>query len=174
MTAGDAIATLLSNEWQPQVPGRDNIPDTVASPEKGTGVLIVQNNQNLRERTNTHDIVHVQHVDKAIQDKGSNSEKVVDTVQIDVVLSDRDTDGDSVRESAVDRLVGTRNQGNEGPSLGGIAGEIKRILNGIRKGFKEWDVSSHSVDQLQLLNTNARATFTLELEIIERNVEQPL
>jgi hypothetical protein len=175
MTAAEAIATYLSDEWETDVPGRHTpIPDVVADQESGTGVLIRENMSTIRDKLNTHDVVNVQHVDRSIQERGSKSEKVVDQVQIDVRMADRDVDGDGIRESATDRAWGTRDANNDRPELGGVAGEVKRLLNDIRKGFKEYDKAPHGIDRLELRNTDARITFTVELTIIERDVQQPL
>lgn len=174
MTAGDALATKLENDWTTNFSGRTTaVPDVVSDEESGTGVLIVKNLDNLRHRLSTHDVINVQFVDRTIQDSGSKSEKVIDTVQITIRIAERDIDGDDLREGVEKRMLGERDSSNESDTLGGLAGEVKRQLNNIRKGFKEWSKTSHTIDVMDIQNTDARVVFTVELEIIERDVQTP-
>lgn len=174
MTAAEATQTLLKDEWEPSVPGRADVPTVVENAEDGPGVLISRSNNQVRTRLNVHDHIEVEFVGRTVEDTGSQSERVTDTVQITIRISDRDTDGDELREGTEARMFGTRDANNDGPTLGGLAGEVKRILNGIRKGFEEWDYSTHTIDEMWLRNTDARAVFTLELIIVERDVQQPI
>lgn len=175
MTAADAIDTLLTDEWTPSIPGRTTaVPDIVEDAEDGTGVLIVRNQEDLRRRLSTHDVIKVKHIDHQIEDKGRNSERVVDTVSITIRIAARDIDDDGLREGVETRMLGERDGANEADTLGGLKGEVKRILNGIRLGYKEWDKSSHTVDDQTIESSDARVVFTLELVIIERNIQQPI
>lgn len=181
MTAADALARVLRDNWSTTTAGRDTaVPDVVrdsssdpsTDPDDGTGVLIFTTNAKLRERTSTHDIVHVKYVNQETPDSGRKAEQVVDLVHVEIRISDRDIDDDGLREAVAPRMVGSRNADNEREDYGGLRGEVRRVLDAnVRYGFKEWDKAPYSVDLLDIQNTDARCVIAVELTVIEQNVK---
>lgn len=171
----NGIKTLLEDEWEPAIPGRTtDVPDIVASTDDGTGVIVLQDDSSVRERLSTHDVINVQNVDNAYIMRGKDSEEIVDTVQIDIRISDRDIDADGLRESVRARMLGERDAANDADTLGGLRGEVRRILNGITKGWQEYDEVDYDSTIQYIRNTDARVTFTVEPRIIEQDRPRPL
>lgn len=177
-----AVQTRIHDEWTTNFAGRDTaVPDLVrdgsnnpsTDPSDGKGVLILVNDENLRERTSTHDIIQCQLVDKNIRMRGKDSEEVVDVVQIDIRISARDTTGDNVRDGVRARMLGERDANNAGDTLGGLAGEVRRILNNMTKGWEEYDEVDYDAEIQYIRNSDARMSFTAELRIIEQDRQRP-
>lgn len=137
-----------------------------------------------------------------ITDRGFKEVNEVETVQIDIELADRTdhTTATDARLDADERLLGRRTySATSGGTLGttsgltlgddggtttgtvndplpsdyrGILGEVRYILETVRRGYKEWDTVSHTLGDLQIFNSTADASVTVELERIARNTVQ--
>jgi hypothetical protein len=137
-----------------------------------------------------------------ITDRGFKEVNEVETVQIDIELADRTDHATATdaRLDADERLLGRRTYtATSGGTLGttsgftlgddggatagvvndplpsdyrGILGEVRYILETVRRGYKEWDTVSHTLGNLQVFNSTADASVTVELERIARNTVQ--
>jgi hypothetical protein len=76
--------------------------------------------------------------------------------------------------SARERMVGDRDDlsTGTGSAYSGILGEVKYILETVRRDLAEWDTVSYDMVNLYLGNSNANASFSVELEQIARNTVQ--
>lgn len=174
MTAGETVRRLIQNNWQPYVPGRhQTLPEMRSDPDKGSGVIVVKNLDNLRERLQVHDVFQVRHTDRSYTDKGFDEEGVIDEVQIDIRAANRDTTGDGIRNDSEIRALGVLGEDGEPEDLGGLEGETKRILNGVRRGHKQYDKVTYDILGINIFNTDVRIVIQVELEIIARNVQTP-
>jgi hypothetical protein len=149
-------------------------------PDLNRGVLVVRDRQRQGVDRALHDILHVYQPSAAsptITDRGFKEVNEVETVQIDIELADR-TDHATASDARLDadeRLVGRRTYtatSGEGEDYRGILGEVRYILETVRRGYEEWDTVSHTLGDLQILNSTADASVTVELERIARNTVQ--
>jgi hypothetical protein len=185
-TAPQRLIEFIETNWQATRAGRGDVPDTInyqtggEDPRLNEGVLVLRDRENVHIDHGKHDLIHVYHPDATapiITDRGYKEVNEVETVQIDIELTDR-TDhtlaaGDQ-RLSAKDRMVGDRDDlaSAEDPPYPGIAGETQYLLETIRRGLDEWDKVSHTYGQYYLGNSNADVSFDVELERIARNTVQ--
>jgi len=173
-----AVIQLLKDEWQPVRAGRADIPDVVrdanggpsSDPADGNGVLILRDRQDVRFQTSRHDLIHVYHPEgntPEVSDRGYDEQRIVETVQIDISVTDRtdhDTDPAS-RLIARERMVGSRDDlaSTTDPPYPGISGEVQYILESVRRGLDEWDRVNYSPVKYTLGNSNADVSWNVDL-----------
>lgn len=185
-TGPQALVPFIESNWQASRTGRGDIPDTIdyhtggENPDLESGVLVLRDRSEVGIDFGKHDLIHVYHPEASapvITDQGYKEVNEVETVQIDISLTDR-TDhalpAGQQRLSAKDRMIGDRDDLADAadPPYPGIAGEVKYLLETIRRGFKEWDTVSHTPAQWTLGNSNADVSYSVELERIARNTVQ--
>jgi len=169
-----ALQDLFETEWQATRAGREDVPPIVSGdPKLNNGVLVSKNREVSRVDKARHDLIHCYHPETAgltITDRGYSEQNVVETVQIDISLTDRtDQSGaEPERLGARTRMIGDR---DENPTVGeppypGIFGEVKYILETVRRGTDEYDTVSHDVVRSVLGNSNADISLNVELERI--------
>ena len=122
----DFLAYVLENRWQEDVPGRMQ---SVPEPK----IVIATSEDETRVNTAVNDVIFVR--DGGAQTReprsaGYMAERVETPVAVDI----RTAEGR-------DRFVGIRDDNNEAESYGGLYGETKRILETIRKGEAEYDLT---------------------------------
>lgn len=194
-TGPQALAKYLRQNWQPTRVGRNDVPDVIrdsnSDPIRVTGprdideasgpgeVLIVNDRDVIANRQAVFDLVHCYHPQAAapdITDRGYKEVNEVETVQIDIEVTDRSDPDTGERLFARERLVGDREAagfpGDESPPYPGIMGEVKQILETGRRGLEEWDVARMDVVNLFLGNSNASISWSVGLEHIARNTVQ--
>lgn len=173
-TGPQALVETLAEFWQPNRSGRPSIPPATteyrSSPDT---VFITHDRSEVANTQSVHDLVHCYHPQTTgiqFTDKGSREQGAIETVQIDIDIADRTDSTTGERLSAATRLVGDRSDPDfattleEGP-YPGIMGEVKYILESdTRTGFEEYDVARHDIVNLQLNNSNALASFSVDLE----------
>ena len=177
-TAPQRLVDLLRNEWQPTRTGRGDIPDVVrdsggnpsSDPTDGTGVLVLRDRENVRFDTARHDLIHVYHPEgntPEINDRGYDEQRIVETVQIDISITDRTdhTTDPATRLVARDRMVGDRDDlaSTTDPPYPGISGEVQYILETVRRGLDEWDRVNYSPIDYNLGNSNADVAWNVDL-----------
>lgn len=176
-TGSQALVNYLASNWQASRTGRGDIPTstTVHRSTPGT-VFITQDRDEVAVEKSVHDLVHCYHPEADgidVRDAGSQEQGTTEAVRIDVEVSDRTHPDTGERVYANAALVGDRDDANfpsnREPPYPGIAGEVKYLLEDVRKGFEEWDRVSHDVRLVHMGNSNARAHFHVELEIIAEN-----
>lgn len=185
-TGPQRLIDLFETEWQAARTGRADIPSVIEyntgteDPDLNNGVLVVRDRGEVGIDLARHDVIHCYHPEAnppASTDQGYKEERLVETVQVDVELTDR-TDhslaASDSRLSATERMVGLRGDvaAFDEPPYPGILGEVKYILETVRRGLDEWDTVSHDFVNLYLGNSNADAAVSVELEQIARNTVQ--
>lgn len=174
MTAGETFRNLIRDNWEPFAPGRrHSLPELRVDPDTGSGVIVQKNLDDLRNRLQVHDVIQVRHLGRSYTDKGFDEEGVTDELQVDIRAADRDTDGDGVRDDSETRVLGALDRDDEPSVLGGLEGEVKRILNTVRRGHKHYDKVTHDVLDIDIQNTDVRVVMQIEAEVIARNVQTP-
>jgi len=181
-TGSQALVELFATEWQASRPERADIPQIVGDPdlidasiadyEQNKGVLVTEDRQETYQHQAAHDLIHCYHpegVPPDKTDKGFNEVGTVETVQVDIECGDRTINGQ--RSSARYRLVGDRRD-SANQEYSGIAGEVLRILETVRRDYEEWEKVAVDPVALILNNSNARMSLNVELEIIGRNTVQ--
>jgi hypothetical protein len=203
-TGPQRLIDLIESEWQVSRTGRADVPPVIEfqtgteNPDLNRGVLVLRDREDVAYDTAKHDLIHCYHPEAnppIVEDNGYKEQRVVETVQIDIELTDR-TDHSrpqgQQRLSARERMVGLREDtggssgftlgGPDGATLGtenggtlgsgpdalpeypGINGEVKYILETVRRGLAEWDKVSHNYVNMYLGNSNANASIVVELE----------
>jgi hypothetical protein len=183
-TGPQALLTLFEDNWQATRAGRGDIPpmyDTQQDFELQKNVVVpLRDREESGINLDIHDILHCYHPEgnpPTSTDNGYKEERLVETVQVDVVLTDR-TDhslpAGEQRLSARERMVGDRDDlgTGEGSEYSGILGEVRYILETVRRDLAEWDTVGTDMVNLYLGNSNANASFVVELEHIARNTVQ--
>jgi len=178
----DELVRLIEEEYQATRSGRGDLPPIIRQqtqdedPRLNSGVLVVRDRNKKGIDRGRHDVVHAYQPDgdpPVSTDRGFKEERLVESVQIDIDLNDRNTPGE-VRSNANERMIGDLDDvavfGD--PPYPGLAGEVKQILESVRRGFSIWDTVSHDFAAYTLGNSNARVSFTVELERIARNTVQ--
>lgn len=174
-TGPQALVDHLQTNWQASRSGRNDIPSAVTSPESEFGVLITHDRQRVANQHGVHDLVHCYHPQAGftITDNGYNEKNVVETVQIDIEVSDRTDPESGERLLARNRMVGDRDStgfpSSEEPPYPGVFGEVMLLLEGVRRDFEEWDVARSDVVNMHLGNSNASISYSVDLEHIAAN-----
>jgi hypothetical protein len=176
-TGPEALVRLLETNWQESRTGRDDVPPIIQhttgsdDPKLENGVYPLRNREESGVNLGRHDVIHCYHPEAgpfAIQDTGYAEQNVVETIQIDIELTDRTDQTTDTRLSARDRMVSERGSLADlaEPPYPGILGEVKYVLETVRRGFDEYDTVSHNIINHYLGNSNANASFSVELERI--------
>ena len=177
-TGPERLVELFQTEWHPTRAGRDDIPDVVrdesgdpsSDPTDGDGVLILRNTEDVRVQFSRHDLIHCYHPEgnsPEITDRGYDEQRTVETVQVDISITDRtDHSTDPAdRLLARERMVGDRDAlaSTTDPPYPGIAGEVQYILESVRRGLDEWDRVDYEPIDFSLGNSNADVRWTVDL-----------
>jgi hypothetical protein len=183
-TGPQRMVQLFTDEWQATRPGRADVPpmyDPGVDYELQKNVVVpLRDREESGINRDVHDIIHVYHPEAnppTATDNGYREERLVETVQVDVSLTDR-TDHSlapgNQRLSARKRMVGDRDDlsTGTGSEYSGILGEVKYILETVRRDLAEWDTVRYDLVNLYLGNSNANVSFSVELEQIARNTVQ--
>lgn len=177
-TAPQRLLTLFETEWEATRAGRGDVPpmyDPDTPVNQQTDVVVpVRDRQTTPAKRGIHDILHIYHPEAnppASTDRGFKEENLVESVQIDVELTDRTDQSTGERLSAEERMVGRRGDlaAFDAPPYPGVLGEVKYVLEGVRRGLDEWDRVSHDFQNLYLGNSNADVAVSVELEQIAKN-----
>ena len=179
-TGGDALVSLLRDNWHQSRVGRDDVPQIIGQsddPRTTTGVYPLADRDDKRVDLSQHDLVHC-YVPSgnpgSTEDTGFDEQRITEVVQIDISVTDR-TDhsrpaGDQ-RLGAKQRMVGDRGSvatlGD--PPYPGILGEVQYILEKFRRGFDQYDTVSYDPIRVLLNNSNADVSLNVELEQIASN-----
>lgn len=185
-TGTQRILELLEDEWTETRPGRADVPPIIKhvtgseDPTLNSGVFALRDRENSKIDQAKHDIIHCYHPEgnpPQIEDNGFKETREIETVQVDILLTDRNDfsqpAGDQ-RLGARERMVGDRDDQTtgDGAEYGGILGEVKYILETVRRGLAEWDRVNYDLVNLYLGNSNANASVSVELEQPARNTVQ--
>ena len=177
-TGPESLVSLLTESWAQSRTGRDDVPpmyDPNQSIDTQKNVVVPLRN---RERSGVdrgiHDILHCYHPEGGpftVTDAGFKEQNVVETVQIDIELTDRTNHDTGERLFAEDRMVSERGSlaDLDEPPYPGILGETKYILESVRRGLDEYDKVSHEIVNTYLGNSNANVSFSVELERLAAN-----
>lgn len=189
-TAPQALVTLLLDNWDPDRTGRPDVPDVIrdsnsnpsndpADADAPGHVLIVRDREIVANNQGIHDLIHCYHPQAGgltFTDNGYKEQNVVETVQIDIEVTDRTDPATGERTYARDRLVGDRGDPafptDETAPYPGIAGEVKYILETVRRGLEEWDVVGADMVNMYLGNSDASISYSVDLEHIAANTVQ--
>lgn len=175
------LVELFEDNWAASRTGRGDVPEIIKQQTQGedfraeSGVLALKNRSQAGVDRGKHDIIHCYQPEAnppASTDNGYKEERLIETVQVDIDLVDRTENGERLAANA--RMIGEAADIanlNE-PPYPGIAGEVKQILEGVRRGFSIWDTVSHDYVNHYLGNSNATVSITVELEQIARNTVQ--
>jgi hypothetical protein len=185
-TGPQRLLELFEDKWQATRTGRGDIPDIIKRKTQGedetlnSGVVAYRDREKVGIDHARHDTIHCYHPEAnppTSEDRGFKEEQLVETVQVDVSVTDR-TDhsrpAGEQRLAAKERMVGDRGylSSFDMPPYPGIMGEVKYILEGVRRGLDEWDTVSHDFVNVYLGNSNADVSVSVELEQIARNTVQ--
>ena len=194
-TGPQRLVRLLENKWQASRDGRADVPPmydpgTPINQQKNVVVPLRDREQSGVNR-NIHDVIHCYHPEANppdMTDNGYREVREVETVQLDIDLTDRsvhDNPQGETRSSARERMTGLREYGNnqafpmtfdvtfqQTPSemrYRGVQGEVLYILETVRRGLSEWDRVNISPVNQYLGNSNATVSYNVELIQIARN-----
>ena len=180
-TGPQRLQTLFEDNWQASRTGRADIPDVITGdPKRNRGVVVFRDRESVDVDHAKHDLIHCYHPEAnppSIQDQGYKEQRIVETVQVDIDLTDR-TDqtlpAGQQRLSAKKRMVGLRGDlaNLDEPPYGGIAGEVKYILESNRRGLAEWDRVNYDYLNTYLGNSNATISLNVELVRLAANTVQ--
>lgn len=176
-TGPQAVKNHLEANWQATRTGRPDVPDVVSNPETDFGVHVVMDREKVAEHHGVHDLVHCYHPEASalsFQDRGYNEKNTVEEVQVDIEVTDRTDQDSGERLYARERMVGDRGDAafpdsEESGPYPGVLGEAVYVLEAVRRGFEEWDVSRVDVLSLYLGNSDASASLSVELEHLASN-----
>jgi len=177
-TGPQALLEVLRDGWQASRTGRPDVPPLVPKGDERTenGVLLVRDRSDVRVQQDRHDLIHVYQPEAspgAITDTGFDEQRVVETVQIDISVTDR-TDSVGERTLARTRIVGDRDgvADTSEPPYPGIYGEVIYILEEVRRGFDEYDTVDYEPIRTMLNNSSADVSLSVDLEQIATNTVQ--
>jgi len=183
-TGPDRLVDLLRSNWRPTRVGRRDIPDVVrddsgtptGDPTAGDGVLILRNREEVQVRHSRHDLIHCYHPSGSaptFTDRGFDEQRVAETVQIDIEVADRTDQSTTPPERllARDRMIGERDSvvSLSEPPYGGIAGEVRYLLETVRRGIDEWDRVETTPVGMTLENSNATVRYQVTLTELASN-----
>lgn len=177
-TGPERLVRLFEETWQATRTGRADVPpmyDPNTDVELQKNVVVpLRNREDSGVDRAKHDIIHCYHPEANapdITDNGFDEVNELETVQVDIALTDRTDQATGERLSARDRMVGDRDSlaSTTDPPYGGISGEVQYILETVRRGLDEWEKVSASPVDYYLGNSNADVSWSVELEIIARN-----
>jgi len=182
-TSPQALVELFEKNWEPSRVGRGDIPDIIKhktgtdDPDVNRGALAVRDRDRVFVDTAKHDQIHCYIPDAnppQVSDTGHSEENRIEFAQVDIDITTRPDPDDSSRQLSVDRMYGLRGDISDTgePPDGGLAGEVKYILETARRGLGEWDVVSADLLHWHIGNSKARVSYSVELEEIARNTVQ--
>lgn len=125
MTNRRAIKNLLDTRWTADIPGRER---SVPKP-----ALIVSGGEKTHSLSNSN-VIYIKdggNTDRDPNTIGWDHEVVVDRINLDI----RTSDANGGREAMSGVLV----DGINSESYGGLTGEVKRIIDEVRRGVGPWD-----------------------------------
>jgi hypothetical protein len=118
----------------------------------------------------SYDLIHCYHPEgnsPEITDRGFDEQRIVETVQVDISVTDRTdhTTDPSTRLLARERMVGDRDDlaSTSDPPYPGISGEVQYILESYRRGLDEWDRVNYTPVNVFLGNSNADISINVDL-----------
>lgn len=176
------LVELIEDTYQATRSGRGDLPPIIKQQTEGadlrtnSGVVALRDRNQKGVDRGRHDTIHCYQPDAnppISEDRGYSEEQLLETVQLDIDLADRTTP-QGVRSRANERMIGDLDDlaALEDPPYPGLAGEVKQILEGVRRGYSVWDTVSHTWTAFRLGNSAARVSFTVELEQIARDTVQ--
>lgn len=183
-TGPQALVTHLQDNWQTSRTGRNDVPDVVrdgngdpsSDPADGRGVLILHDREEVELNHAVHDEIHVYHPQAEgldFEDRGFDEKNVLESVQIDIEITDRTDESTGERLFARERMVGDRDAAgfptDQSAPYPGLLGEVVYLLETIRRDFEEWDVTRMQPVNVILENSNATVSLDVELEHISAN-----
>lgn len=184
-TGPQRLAEFLEDNWQATRAGRGDVPPAIQhqtggeDPALNDGVLVVRDRERVSVDNGKHDLIHVYHPEAAPpteEDNGYKEKRVVETVQVDIELTDRTDQSQDPPErlSAEKRMVGRRGDlaATDEPPYPGIWGEVRYLLETARRGLDEWDTVRQSPVNVFLGHANANVSINVELEQIATNTVQ--
>jgi len=193
-TAPARVVDLLQSEWQVSRVGRGDVPDVVrdsngdpssdpqdtdVNADPAERVLILHDREEVSVNHAVNDEIHVYQPDAdppVRTDRGFKEQRISETVQIDIVLTDYtdNTVSPPERLSARARMVGDRGDlaSFSDPPYGGIAGEVQYILETVRRGLDEWDRVDFDYAGWTLKNSDATVRVRAELTQLAANTVQ--
>jgi len=183
-TAPERLVEYIENNWQASRTGRGDVPAVILyntgseDPDLNRGVLVLRDREEVAVDFGKHDLIHVYHPEgnpPIEEDNGYSEKRVVEQVQIDIALSDRpDPNDNSAQLYAKDRMRGDRDDlaDTDSAPYPGIWGEVRYILETIRRGLDEWDTVSQYAISVTLKKSNADVSLNVELEQIATDTVQ--
>jgi len=178
-TGPQALLEVLRDGWQASRTGRPDVPPLVPKGDERTenGVLLVRDRSDVRVQQDRHDLIHVYQPEAspgAITDTGFDSQREVETVQIDIEVTDRNDDVGN-RTLARTRMFGDIND----PALAelgkppyiGISGEVQYILETVRRGVERYPYDKITYDEIKnkTLNSSSTVKYTVDLIQLAKN-----
>lgn len=188
-TGPQAVVDILQTNWQVTRSGRPDVPDLVrdgsnnpssdpADADEPGRILILRNREEVSLNHAVFDVIHCYQPegDPGVwTDNGYKEENVVQGIQVDIDLTDRTDPDTGERITARERMIGNRDTpsfAGEDPPYPGILGEVKYILETVRRGYEEYDKVSVTPISATLKNSDATVRLDVELEIIAKNTVQ--
>jgi hypothetical protein len=181
-TGPQSLVQQLADHWTVTRSGRPDVPDATTQQRSEAGTVLLTNDRDVvANNQGVHDLVHCYHPQAtgiSMQDKGFDEQGATETVQIDIETTNRPDPDTGERLDARTRMVGDRSDPDfstaisEGP-YPGILGEVLYVLEAhTRLGFAEYDVARKEVINLQLYNSEASASVSVDLEWISVNTAE--
>jgi len=183
-TAPQRLIDYIESNWQETRTGRGDVPPIIKhntgsdDPDLNSGVVVFRDREEVAVDNGKHDLIHIYHPEgnpPIEEDTGYAEKRVVEQVQVDIALTDRPDPNDAAnRLSAKARMTGSRSDmpNTDEPPYPGIWGEVRYILETIRRGLDEWDTVSEDAINVNLGNSNADVSINVELEQIATNTVQ--
>jgi len=182
-TGSQALVSLIADNWQTTRTGRVDVPAITETYRSNPGtVFVTHDREKVADDHAVHDLIHCYHPQASpldVQDNGYKEQNVLESVQIDIVATDRPDPNTGERLSAAENLVGKREDevtvrnaagiGLDEPPYPGIFGEVKYLLEEVRRGHAEYDVVEHTVVNLFLGNSDANISLDVGLERVAAN-----
>lgn len=183
-TGPQALSDYLLDNWQQSRTGRNDVPDVIRDsngdrsrePGDGRGVLMYYDRQQPNYNAAVHDLIHCYHPEGTglnAEDAGHKEQRVTETVQIDIDITDRTDPDDNSRWFARERMVGDRDDAgfptDESPPYPGILGEVFYLLEDTRRNFEEWDVARIQPLTVLLKHSDASVSLDVQLEHLAKN-----
>jgi len=179
--AAQELRDYLADNWQATRPDRPDIPEATTDHRSQRGTVFITNDRSqVNINKGVHDLVHIYHqgtdpVD--VEDRGFKEQNVKEHLQIDMEAADWSDPDTGQRSKGRYRLtvdiddpdfVKTTSK----PNYPGELGEMKYLLESVRLGLNEWDVTDHTVVELEHLNSLSFAKIIVTLEHISANTNQ--
>jgi hypothetical protein len=183
-TGPERLVQLFEDTWQATRTGRGDVPpmyDPNTDMNLQTDVVVpLRNREESGVDRGIHDILHFYHPEgnpPDVTDNGYREVREVETVQLDIELTDRTVHSNAQGEqrlSARERMTGSRADvaDTSEPPYPGVQGEAMYVLETVRRGLDEWDRVNMSPVNQYLGNSNANVSYNIELIQLARNTVQ--